>query len=257
MKVHVVKGSDQSVVGFTTVNSRTPSSRRERSGKSRSREAPSREERKEATRRAIIAAALKLLDERSFSGLSLREVTREAGIVPAAFYRHFESMDALGLVLIDESFRSLREMLRSARAGKLDSNRVIESTVEMLIAGVSEQREHWRFIGRERSSGVTVLRYAIRTEIRLITSELATDLARFPNLNTWSTEDLNILASLFVNSMIIIAEAIEDAHDAAALEEIRRTAVKQLRMITVGVKDWQPQPEERDEPESEPEPPTP
>jgi len=63
---------------------------------------------------------LLLLEDRSFSGLSLREVTREAGIVPAAFYRHFDSKDALGLVLIDESFRSLREMLHSARAGKLD-----------------------------------------------------------------------------------------------------------------------------------------
>jgi len=170
--------------------------------------------------------------------LSLREVTREVGIVPAAFYRHFESMDALGLVLIDESFRALREMLRGARTGLLDPNRVIESTVEILIGSVSEQREHWRFISRERSSGVAVLRYAIRTEIRLITSELATDLARFPGLNTWSTEDLNILASLFVNSMIIIAEAIEDAQDTAALDEIKRTAVKQLRMIAVGVAGW-------------------
>jgi len=236
--VHAVKASGQSVVRFTAVNSRTPISRHGRSGRSRSRGTPSREERKEATRRAIIAAALKLLDERSFSGLSLREVTREAGIVPAAFYRHFESMDALGLVLIDESFRSLREMLRSARAGRLDPNRVIESTVEILTASVTERREHWRFIARERSSGVTVLRYAIRTEIRLITSELATDLARFPDLGTWSTEDLNILASLFVNSMIIIAEAIEDAQDAAALAEIKRTAVKQLRMIAIGVTDW-------------------
>lgn len=231
------------MLGFTAVNSRAPRSQsrphRERPARpSRAKETPSRGERKEATRRTIIAAALKLLDERSFSGLSLREVTREAGIVPAAFYRHFESMDALGLVLIDESFRALREMLRGARAGLLDPNRVIESTVEILIGSVSEQREHWRFIGRERSSGVAVLRYAIRTEIRLITSELATDLARFPGLNTWSTEDLNILASLFVNSMIIIAEAIEDAPDAAALEEIQRTAVKQLRMIAVGVTGW-------------------
>lgn len=232
----------QSVVGFTTVNSRTPNSRRERQAPTRSRGTLSREERKEATRRAIVDAALKLLEERSFGGLSLREVTREAGIVPAAFYRHFESMDALGLVLIDESFRSLREMLRSARAGKLDPSRVIESTVEILIAGVSERREHWRFIVRERSSGVTVLRYAIRTEIRLITSELATDLARFPGLNTWSTEDLNILSSLFVNSMIIIAEAIEEAGDVTALEDIKRTAVKQLRMISVGVAGWRSQP---------------
>jgi len=220
------------------VNGRTPSSRSHRSGHGRTRESPSREERKEATRRAIIAAALKLLDERSFSGLSLREVTREAGIVPAAFYRHFESMEALGLVLIDESFRTLRDMLRGARAGKLDPNRVIESSVEIVVASVTERREHWRFIGRERSSGVTVLRYAIRTEFRLLTSELATDLARFPGLNAWSTEDLNVLATLFVNSMIVIAEAIEDAQGAEAIEEIRRTAVKQLRMIVIGVNGW-------------------
>ncbi len=165
-------------------------------------------------------------------------MTREAGIVPAAFYRHFDSMDALGLVLIDESFRSLRDMLRSARAGDLDFNRVIESSVDILIASVTDRREHWRFISRERSSGVTVLRYAIRTEIRLLTSELATDLARFPGLNSWSTEDLNILASLIVNSMIIIAEAVEDAPDPAAVDEIKRTAVRQLRMIAVGIEGW-------------------
>jgi AcrR family transcriptional regulator len=194
------------------------------------------------TRRAIITAALTLLEEHSFSGLSLREVTRAAGIVPAAFYRHFESMDALGLVLIDESFRSLREMLRGARAGLLDSNRVIDSTVEILTANVTAQRDYWRFIVRERSSGVSVLRYAIRTEIRLITSELATDLARFPELRDWSTEDLNILASLFVNSMIIIAENLEEAPDAAAVQEITRTAGKQLRMILVGVAGWRSEP---------------
>jgi TATA-box binding protein (TBP) (component of TFIID and TFIIIB) len=87
-----------------------------------------------------------------------------------------------------------------------------------------------------------VLRYAIRTELRLLTSELATDLARFPGLNVWSTEDLNVLATLFVNSMIVIAEAIEDAPGAEAIEEIRRTAVKQLRMIVIGVNGWRSSP---------------
>ncbi|WP_077100316.1 TetR family transcriptional regulator [Mycobacterium terramassiliense] len=224
------------------MNSRAPSSRSHRSGRERSRENLSREERKEVTRRAIIAAALKLLQDRSFSSLSLREVTREVGIVPAGFYRHFESMEALGLVLIDESFRTLRDTLRGARAGKLDPNRVIESSVEIVVASITERREHWRFIYRERSGGVTVLRYAIRTELRLITSELATDLARFTGLNAWSTEDLNILATLFVNSMIVIAEAIEDAQTTEALEDIRRAAVKQLRMITIGIAGWRSSP---------------
>lgn len=224
------------------MNDRTPSSRSARSGRSgsshSSRDPRSREERKQETRRAIVAAALHLLENRSFSALSLREVTREAGIVPAAFYRHFETMEALGLVLIDESFRALRDMLRGARAGKLDPNRIIESSVDILIAGVNERREHWRFISRERSSGVTVLRYAIRTEIRLLTSELSIDLARFPGLNTWSAEDLNIVSSLFVNAMIVIAEAIEDSGDQASLDEIKHTAVKQLRMIVLGITGW-------------------
>src|SRR3546814_5255121 len=51
-----------------------------------------------------------------------------------------------------------------------------DSSAEILIAGISERREHWRFITRERSSGTASLRYAIRTEIRLLTSELAIDL---------------------------------------------------------------------------------
>ncbi|WP_293329406.1 TetR family transcriptional regulator [Mycobacterium sp.] len=223
------------------MNGRTPGTHPRRSGHERRRDhtsSPSRGERKEATRRSIVAAALKLLADRSFGALSLREVTREAGIVPAAFYRHFESMEALGLVLIDESFRALRDTLRGARAGKLDPNRVIESSVEILVGSVAERREHWRFIARERSTGVSVLRYAIRTEIRLITSELATDLARFPGLNTWSTEDLNVLASLFVNAMIATAEAIEDAQSAEALDEINRISVKQLRMIAIGIAGW-------------------
>lgn len=226
------------------MNSRTPNSRPHRPSRSRSRdtrrdsESLSRVERKEATRRAIVDAALILLEQESFSALSLREVTREAGISPTAFYRHFDSMEALGLVLIDESFRTLRDMLRGARAGKLDPSRVIESSVDILITGVNARREHWRFVARERNSGVTVLRYAIRTEIRLITSELAIDLARFPGLRSWSGEDLNTLATLIVNAMISIAEAIDDTNDEAALDEIRRTATKQLQMIIVGVANW-------------------
>lgn len=227
---------DPAPVPFATVNARSPSARRHRPR--RFRDTTSREDRKEATRQAIIAAALTLLNDRSFSALSLREVTREAGIVPAGFYRHFESMEALGLVLIDESFRSLREMLRAARADRLDPDRVIASTVEILATSVSEQREHWRFIFRERSSGIAAMRYAIRTEIRVITAELATDLGRVPALRSWSTEDLNLLAGLVVNAMLLIAETIHEAPDRKAVDEITRTAVKQLRMIMVGAEGW-------------------
>ena len=38
--------------------------------------------------------------------------------------------------------------------------------------------------------------------------------------------------------MIIIAESLEDAGDAAAVRRINRIATKQLRMIVVGADDW-------------------
>ena len=62
------------------------------------------------------SAALLLLKDTSFGSLSLREVTREAGVVPTAFYRHFANMEELGLALVDESFRTLRADDPSARA---------------------------------------------------------------------------------------------------------------------------------------------
>ena len=49
-------------------------------------------------------AALKQLGaNRAFSNLSLREVTRDAGIAPTSFYRHFDEMNELGLALVDEA----------------------------------------------------------------------------------------------------------------------------------------------------------
>lgn len=199
-----------------------------------------RQERKQRTRAALLESALRLLENESFSSLSLREVARGAGVVPTAFYRHFATMEELGLVLIDESFRTLREMIRAARAETAVPERVIRRSVEILVRHVHEHRLHFRFIARERHSGVAALRQAIRGEIRLFSSELATDLARFPNLSRWSTEDLNMLAALLVNAMVSIAEAILDApiDSPEAEEEIIRVAEKQLRLIALGTASW-------------------
>ncbi len=185
-------------------------------------------------------AALRLVDERGFSSLSLREVAREAGIVPTGFYRHFEDLDELGLALVDESFRSLREMLRGAREDAGDYSGVIRGSVEILARAVYEHRLHWRFIARERSGGVSALRRAIRSEIRLFSSELATDLSRFPGLNDWSSEDLQMIAALMVNTMVSTAEALLDAgpEDPRAEAEVVRTAEHQLRLIVLGVPQW-------------------
>jgi AcrR family transcriptional regulator len=199
----------------------------------------SRRARKERTRADLLQAALLLLEDESFSSLSLREVTREAGVVPTAFYRHFTNMEELGLALVDESFRTLRQMIRAARM-EANAEHVIRSSVAILVHHVHENRLHFRFIARERFGGVSALRQAIRSEIRLFTSELATDLARFPYLNAWSTEDLHMMAGLIVNAMVSITEEILDLPiDRPEVEdEIVRKVEKQLRLVALAAPHW-------------------
>lgn len=59
----------------------------------------SRAEQKQYTRALIVDAGRRAVAARGFSGLVVRELAREAGIVPTAFYRHFDSVDALATEL--------------------------------------------------------------------------------------------------------------------------------------------------------------
>ncbi len=214
-----------------------PHSRRRR----HSRDGETRAQRKQRTREALLGAALSMLEDRPFASLSLREVSRAAGISPAAFYRHFQDMDELGFTLVDESFTRLREMLRSARESD-DYAGVISNSVAILASHVHEHRQHFRFIARERGSGVPALSRAIRGEIRLVTSELATDLARFPALRSWSSEDLGMIAALMVNTMVATVEELLNVPPSDQLAERRvlDVAERQLRLIVLGIPHWQP-----------------
>jgi AcrR family transcriptional regulator len=208
-------------------------------------------ERREHTRQALLDAALLQTEAgESFDSLSLRSVARAAGIVPNAFYRHFASMDELGLTLIDQSFRTLREMLREAREGRVPVEDMIKRSIEILVRHVREHRQHFAFIARVRSTGNVVLRQTLRNEVRLFTSELATDLARFPVLREWTTEDLQMLAAMLVNLMIATVEAMLDipttgfgtGGSAPETEaHIARLAEKQLRLTLLAVPYWRSQ----------------
>jgi AcrR family transcriptional regulator len=204
-----------------------------------------RGERKERTRRAILDAALHLCEDSSLVALSLRQVAKEVGIVPTAFYRHFDSIESLGLALVDESFVSLRAMLRDVRRGDPSTGSprladIVDRSVETLFEHVHQQRSHFLFIARERAAGPPSVREAIRHEIELCERELATDLARLPGTATWSAEDLRVLSNLIVTAMVATAEQIMVASGRAAAEkQIVENARTQLRMVLVGALNWQ------------------
>lgn len=199
---------------------------------------------KSRTRRALLDGALDLLADRSIDALAIREVTRSAGVSPAAFYRHFGGIDDLGVVLVDEAFATLRQLMRDARDDVNEADDMIKRSVTVLVRHVHDHRGHYRFIAREQFSAVPSVRLAIRRDIRLFATELATDLARLPITDTWPTVDLVMLADLIVGLMVDTArrllEVIEEAPE-RELEVIRETE-RRLRYLTIGATAWQPRP---------------
>lgn len=207
-----------------------------------------RQAQKQQSRRAIMDAGLRLLEHQNLSSLGMREVTREAGMSPAGFYRHFRDLTELGVALVEESLASLHAMIRATLAEQGGAEARIDRTVEVIAGHVREHRAHVRFLARERHGGVQPVREAIAAELQRFADEVAGALAAQPTSQGWSAEDVRMLAELYVDHMVSTAAAFLDAGaDAeggdggaasAAEQRIARTARTQLRLIGVGRRHW-------------------
>ncbi|HEX4871934.1 MAG TPA: HTH-type transcriptional repressor FabR [Nevskiaceae bacterium] len=200
-----------------------------------------RGERKQRTREALLDAALRLMAEgRSFTSLGLREITREAGVVPTSFYRHFRDLDELGLALVDDGAGTLRRLLREARARGGDYEDLLRRSVAIYRDYVREHRLAFLFVASERSGGSPLIRAAIRTEVSHFASELAQDLRRLNLLPHLSTATLVMVCGLVVDTMLNAAGLLLDLPESPSRqeEELLETFVRQLRLIFLGAAAW-------------------
>lgn len=218
--------------------------RRSGSAGARSSDSETRAERKNRTRQALLDTTLHLVSDRSFATISLREVARGADIVPTAFYRHFASMADLGVTLVEDSMRILRRTLRDGRRD-LAARQALptaENSLGILLRHVHDNEDAFRFLVREQHGGVSEIRRAIDTELRLFSKELAIDLSRLPDLAQWSPDDLEVAADLIVTIMLT---AVADLLDGGlrgrdAETEIVTHTKRQLVMVFLGMGQWRP-----------------
>lgn len=205
-------------------------------------EAPgSRVERKERTRQRLVDAALALIGQgRSFTSLSLREITREAGVVPAAFYRHFRDLDELGLALVEMGGATLRRLLREARRDGIPPTDMLRGSVRIYKRFVEERSLVFRFIAGERGGGSRAIRHAIRSEESHFASEMAQDLRALGTLPDLSGTSLQMICGLVVTTMLNAASDILDLPKAQPKQEqeLVENFVRQLRVIFLGAKHW-------------------
>ena len=201
----------------------------------------SRSELKERTRLRLVEAALALIGQgRPFPALSLREVTREAGVVPAAFYRHFRDLDELGLALVEMGGVTLRRLLREARRDGIPPTDMLRGSVLIYKRFVEDRPLVFRFIAGERGGGSRVIREAIRTEESHFASEMAQDLRALGTLPDLSSASLQMICGLVVTTMLNAASDILDlpAGQPKREKELVDNFVRQLRVIFLGAARW-------------------
>jgi len=204
-----------------------------------------RTERKDLTRNSLLQAALALMGEgRSFTSLGIREIAREAGMVPNAFYRHFRNTDELGLELVEEMGVALRRLLREARQTGVTQVDIVRRSVHVYHQYVIENRLLFLFVSSERSGGSRILRMAIRNEVTHFTNEMAQDFRRLGAYKDMSTSNLQMVCGLIVTSMLAAAPEILDLPpEQPMLEgEMMETFVKQLQLVLLGASAWKDKP---------------
>lgn len=199
-----------------------------------------RQEQKEQTHEALLDAALALSLSEGFAQISIRQVTKQAGVVPTAFYRHFDSMDEVGLALVERSFGTLRQMMRDAQRDPGLFKDLISSSIEILVTTVKSNREHFAFVARERLGGSAPVRDAVQRELELFISETAVAIRVLPVVSTWSIDDVMALSGIFVRSMVYRAEQLLaiPAGRTDLEDDLKRKARSEMLMIVFGVANW-------------------
>lgn len=207
-----------------------------------------RDERKQQSRQALLDAALMLSTSgRSFSTISLREVAREAGLVPTAFYRHFQDMEELGGDLVDQVSISLHHLLRSLREGyTLKTESKTRISIERFFAAVDQSPKNWLFLIGERWGGSPGVRDAIAREIRFFIDDLAEDMKKLPAFqHVGMSQDLQIMSSILINLSFSWAMTwlnLPDKNSTAGIDEQREQLIqmttRQAQLMFRGISNW-------------------
>lgn len=186
---------------------------------------------KEKTRRALIQAAMNQLSaEHGYASLSLREVTREAGIAPTSFYRHFQNMEELGLTLVDEGGLALRQLLRQSRQQIAKGGSIVRASVTTFMEFVANNTAIFRLLLQEKSGNSKEFRLAVQREVEHFTAELADYLVA-------EQQFTRELAALQADAIVrIVFSAGADVLDASAAErqDLLEITIEQVRIVARG-----------------------
>jgi len=203
-----------------------------------SRETPklSRADRKEATRRRILGAAMQLVEEgRSPDALGLREVARTAGIAAPSIYNHFADMEELGLVLVDDCLLRLRELARKARRAMVgqDTEVALNTLLRQFLETINLYEPLLRLLILQWFNPNPEYRRIIRLELSVMRREMAGDMREAANIRGMGDREYHVESDAVFSLLITF---VLNALDLSRERREQRLVLlqQQLLMLVLG-----------------------
>ena len=205
---------------------------------------PIRDEKKQQTHQALIHAVLSLSRKgRTFSSMSLREITGEVNLAPATFYRHFQNMDELGLELIDHLAIYLKITFANICKIALLNPDDHTARLQCLFNSIAEQPDFWAFFIHERSSGSPRIRQAIKREFDYLVEDMANTMRQLPDFHhIQDMQQMTIFSEMFGHFCFCWAlEWLDLQHDPDITDlerqqqKLQQKALVQLELIYQGI----------------------
>jgi TetR/AcrR family transcriptional regulator, ethionamide resistance regulator len=165
-------------------------------------------ERREHTKREILAAADRLLRERPYRELSVDLVMAQTGLTRTAFYRHFDDVPGLVLRLLENVGRELYAIAERWRRDALED--FPRSTDQGLVGIVEFMVKHGRLVRAVRDAAATD---------ELIERGYRDFLERFSDMISGGLEELVAREQLTVRDPRALARALNLMNEAFLLDQ--------------------------------------
>ena len=184
-------------------------------------------------REGLVEAALAILGRGSVGALTLRAAAREAGVSPAAPYRHFADRDALIAAVAERGFATLFDRMRASAAKAMASSPergLQEIAVAYLRFALDRPAEYRVMFGPELADRTR--HRALQetsTQVFGLLAEGIGGLQRAGRVRAGDVHAMALSAWALVHGLAMLALDGRAAEgDAAALERLGRTATELL-----------------------------
>lgn len=194
-----------------------------------------RAEQKLKTRQNILNAAVKIMnDDRGLAALSLREVAKEAGIAPTSFYRHFETLEEMGLELVKAAAAALHQIIQDAQKTQADSQQdLVHQVVHVIMEHFRKNGALIKVLAREAMGNSRILRKAIQSELLQIKSEINDLIAAESKKHHRNITDSELVADAIMNvAFYTCVSAVNMPY--ALQKDAERRLVHHIRAIYIG-----------------------